>query len=206
MILSQGKYRGRDIADIPTIYLEWAAVNLTTLSSEEASAIMLECRRRRSCLSFENSVVDAHAPGEDQRKDLSTGIDGLRMAWHQCAELFLKETGVTMHEPRIGVMSLERTLGLWFPYQKTLKVSNYWILPRDVLRSVIIHEMCHQWITEQNIDDSAPHGVIWKQVALQMARVTGLPVEKTVRPEGFVANSLRRREPERIYFYTTEKP
>lgn len=204
MILSQGKYRGYDITAIPTVYLEWAAVNLTTLSSEEAAAIMLECRRRRSCLSFENSVADPNAPGKALRQDRSTGIEGLRMAWHQCAQLFLAETGVTMKEPLIGVMSLERTLGLWFPCQRALKVSNYWILPRDVLRSVVIHEMCHQWISEQNIADNGPHGNRWKEIATAMAKATGLPVEKTVTPKGFVANSLRRREPDRIYFYTMD--
>ena len=37
MILTQGKYKGKDVTTVPTEWLEWAAVNMTTLPSAEAA-------------------------------------------------------------------------------------------------------------------------------------------------------------------------
>lgn len=201
MILTQGKYKGKDVTTVPTEWLEWAAVNMTTLPSAEAAAVVDECRRRGGVLPFENNTGDVHAPEQDGRKDYVTGLDGLRRAWHKCAEVFEQATGDRLSEPRIAVMTRSRTLGLWYPAARVLKISNYWILPRQALQNVIIHEMCHQWITEKNIADNAPHGREWKRIAGVMSRATGHDIRRTSRPEGFVANDMRRREPQKIRFY-----
>lgn len=200
LIMPVGKYAGRDIRTLPTDYLRWAVVNLAGADQETVAAMMKEFERRKGVYGFED------ADG-DRRADISAAnlkranLASLQKAWQQGRDAFRSALGKELPECTLGVRTSKTVLGTWYPAPRLLTISNYWIIPREVLQSVIIHEMCHQWITDMEIRDDSPHGRQWKKIAAVIGQHTGLHITRTTAPTGFKANPKRRSEPNIIYFY-----
>lgn len=199
VIMPVGKYRGRPISELSTPYLRWALENLTMIDDRVASALLREVQRRRAVLGFENASGDRHAPSE--RLETEVDIHGLIAGWKFYRDLFEQETGVHLMQPALGFRTNEKILGTWYPGFRRLVISNYWILPRKVFRSVLVHEMCHQFITDTGQEEHYPHGERWRAIAARMAEVTGLDVTRTTPIIGFVANERRRQAPGIVRIY-----
>lgn len=200
-VMPFGKYKGTDIRQLPTEYLRYAVEKLGGLLDDATvEAIMEEFRRRNGVYGFENSVGDGRASLEG-RELRRAAVGDLVKAWQDANREFQQALGVTLPPCRISVRTNAKILGTWYPGLRILTISNYWILPRRALQSVIIHEMCHQYITDMHINDTAPHGKMWKEVAAAMEAQTGLQIRKETRTTGFVANDKRRSEPDMLYFY-----
>lgn len=199
IVIPVGKYRGTKVSELPTPYLRWALENLTMIGDDIASALLREAQRRKAVLGFENASGDLRAPSE--RKEYEVGIRGLVAGWKYYRDFFEKETGVQLLQPAFGFRMNEKILGTWYPSYRRLVISNYWILPRKVFRSVLVHEMCHQFITDTGQEEHYPHGERWREIAERMASATGLDVTRTTPMKGFVANERRRQEPHIIRIY-----
>ena len=201
MVMPIGKYAGTPVEQLPTDYIRWAVENLgANLDNPTVEALMDEFNRRNGVFGFENHVADPKASleGKDVQK---AGLIALKNAWQQANEQFEKTTGHALPACQIAFRTNKDILGTWYPGLRLITISNYWILPRKVLQSVIVHEMCHQYITDMKIHDNAPHGQQWRKIAALMENATGLRIQKTVRPKGFVANSQRRADPNHLLFY-----
>lgn len=194
-----GKFRGRKVGELSTPYIRWALESLTVLDDVVATALLEELQRRRGVLGFENAVADPGAPSV--RREIEVGPEALLAAWEHYAGVFLEATGHRMQPCTLGFRTNQRVLGTWYPWYRRLVVSNYWILPRRTFRSVLVHEMCHEYITETGREEHYPHGDRWRAVARVMEAATGLDISRTTTPTGFVANERRRQFPDVIRIY-----
>lgn len=200
-VMPLGRYKGVPIEDLPTGYLRVAVEKMGgVLDDGTVEALMEEFRRRNGVYGFENSVGDVRASLEG-RELRRAAVGDLVKAWQAANREFQQALGVTLPPCRISVRTNAKILGTWYPGLRFLTISNYWILPRRALQSVIIHEMCHQYITDMGILDTAPHGRQWTAAAAALEKHTGLQIRKETRTTGFVANDKRRSEPDVVYFY-----
>lgn len=67
---------------------------------------------------------------------------------------------------RLGTMSCrrQRTPAGWRSYDYSIRLSTYYELSEQELRTVLLHEMIHYYIAYKGICDNAPHGRVFRTI------------------------------------------
>lgn len=204
MLMPIGHYRGREVNTLPTDYIGWAIANLPIRDPELLAELNREFQARQGVHPFENARGDPHAP--ERREEVRVDEDMLHQAWAFYQARFEKVIGFRLPSPAsLGFRCNSKILGTWYPGLRRLSISNYWILPRKTFFTVLVHEMCHQAVTDMGLPDDKPHGSAWQEIARKMSEDTGFDIQRTTPPKGFIANPSRRSEPHIIRIYK-DKP
>ncbi len=71
-----------------------------------------------------------------------------------------------MSRTRLGSMSwrTERRLFSSAPRDYSIRISNYFEAGEHKLKSVLLHEMIHLYIVSRRLEDSSPHGIVFRKM------------------------------------------
>ena len=99
-------------------------------------------------------------------------IDYIRLKFNEfnrlCFEGKLKPVPFKLSRARsfLGAISHKRKRqhdGTWYYYDFVFKISNVFDLPEDVVEDTILHEMIHYYIVSNQMQDTSPHGQIFRE-------------------------------------------
>lgn len=161
-----GQYKDWELADIPVNYLLWL--------SEEADLwprLKLEVEIVLEKLLEEREQAGARLLSKDDRARLIVlTVDDVAQWWDYYSRWFSNEFyGFQMSRPILRIDKSRRFMGYWSESERVLMLNNYFILPQDRFENILIHEMCHQYVSERGIDDTSPHGKRWRNIAARMS-------------------------------------
>lgn len=170
MLMPFGQYKGWELNEIPISYLLWL--------SEEADIygqLKWEVAATLDVLCEERDRKGAEGIGEEDRKRLVTmGVSEIREWWKYYQKVF-KEVffGVELLPPAFKTERSRRYMGYWALNDRVICISNNYILPQERFENILVHEMCHQYITDMGIVDTSPHGKRWRNIAAKISEAIG---------------------------------
>lgn len=170
MLMPFGQYKGWNIKEVPINYLLWL--------SEEADmygqlkwevAIELEERFEKR-----DAIGAQKLTSEDRKRLVEMDAGDIQRWWDYYLKVFSQAFfGATMERPNFKVERSRRWMGYWAPVERILCLNNHYIFPQERFENVLVHEMCHQYISDKNILDTSPHGKRWRNIAARMSSATG---------------------------------
>lgn len=164
-----GQYQGWDMNDIPLNYLFWLSEegNLRAWFKYQVEEII-----NQRC-EAQDRQGDSMLTKEDRQRLVVLTTDDLARWWDYYAKVFKNEFyGAELVMPHFVIERSRRFMGYWSPSERKIMLNNHYIFPQDRFENVLIHEMCHQYVTDMNIIDSSPHGRKWRNIAARMSVAT----------------------------------
>lgn len=164
-----GQYKGWNLEDIPINYLLWLNEDGNIFGSLKWSieSILEERFKER------DAIGNAKITQDDRKNLIALEPMDIQQWWEYYARVFENVFyGIHLKRPNLTVQPSRRFMGYWAPGIRELNINNYYILPQNRFENILIHEMCHQYITEMNIADTSPHGRRWRNIAASMSSAT----------------------------------
>lgn len=165
-----GKYKGWELEDIPINYLLWLSEEdiLNSWAKVQVEAVLDKMFEDR------DAEGDRKLTAEDRKRLIVMTVDDIAVWWDYYAKVFESEFyGVKLRKPDFTIERSRRFMGYWAPSGRVIMLNAHYILPQDRFENILIHEMCHQYITEMNISDTSPHGRRWRNIAARLSAATG---------------------------------
>lgn len=202
MLMPFGQYKDTPVMKLPLGYLLWLRKNVEIRSASLLAALSE---------AYEARVAEREA----QEKAVLNGLDPSRLAevtiedvwewWKYFAEVFRRQYyDVQLERPdSISFMSRRWELGLWWIHERRIQITNRYILPYDKFQNILLHEMCHQYITDMRILDTSSHGRRWQNIAARMGAVAGHHI--TIVDDGLYAPSPLEKGAKSLVVYLSEE-
>lgn len=164
-----GQYKGWRLEDVPINYLLWLNEDGNVFGSLKWSIeAELELRFKKR-----DEAGNAKLTAEDRKRLIVLDTNDIGQWWDYYSKVFENVFyGVRLTRPELTVQPSRRFMGYWVPSTMLLNINNHYILPQSRFENILIHEMCHQYITEMNIIDTSPHGRRWRNIAASMSSAT----------------------------------
>lgn len=196
-----GKYKGWDLNDIPINYLLWLSeeLSLTPYFRLQVEAVLDRKFEQR------DAEGDRTLTDSDRKRLVALTPQDISLWWDYYAKIFKSEFyGVVLRKPNFVIERSRRYMGYWAPDERKLMLNNHYILPQERFENILIHEMCHQYVTEMNIVDSSPHGRKWRNIAARLSSATGNPI--TICDEEIYAPNRYFRQGELVMLPAVSEP
>lgn len=165
-----GQYKGWELDDIPINYLLWLSeeMNLWPNLRIGVEVAIVKKQAERDTIGYKSLTR------KDRSRLVAATTSDIEAMWEYYARWFKNEFyGFELKKPTFKIERSRRWMGYWAPVERVLCLNNFYILPQKRYENILIHEMCHQYITEQNIVDTSPHGRKWRNIAARMSYSTG---------------------------------
>lgn len=166
MLMPFGQYKGWKLEDVPINYLLWLSEEADIIGQLKwAVAVELEERFKK------RDEIGANLLTEEDRNRLIVFNRRDILAWWKFYEKVFAATffGFQMMPPAIKIDRSRRWMGYWIPATRVLCMNNHYILPQERFENILVHEMCHQYITDRNILDTSSHGKRWRNIAARIS-------------------------------------
>ena len=97
---------------------------------------------------------------------------------------------------RLGVMKCKgmSKLGRTRIYDFTISISDYYELTKEQLEDVLIHEMIHLSILSAGIEDTSPHGIVFRGMMDKINRTFNRHITISVRTRNLQACTLQQHK------------
>jgi len=165
-----GKYKGMNLDELPINYLLWLSeeADLRTwfrLQVEDVIERKMEEREK---------AAEARMTREERDRLVVMTDEDVKTWWKYYSVVFKSVFyDFKLTEPKFIIQRSRRWMGYWAPEERVLGINNYFILPQERFENVLIHEMCHQYVTEKGILDTSAHGRRWRNIAARLSSATG---------------------------------
>lgn len=170
VLMPFGMYQGWKLSDIPINYLFWLAEE-AAVPPGLRNAVELVLQQR---LAQRDAEGESRMSKDDYKRLRVYSCQDIAIWWEYYAKWFKNEFyGFQLQKPTFEIKRSRRWMGYWNPKLRILGFNNNYILPQDRFENILIHEMCHQYITEKNIEDTSSHGKRWRNIAARMSYSTG---------------------------------
>lgn len=174
MIMPFGKYKGTPLNDIPLNYLQW-------LSEQDDISPRLRWGVEHTIMDMvkeREEIGDRNLTEEERKRLVYYSAEDVEKVWQYYAKYFKSEFhSIDLTVPRFKFNKTMRWMGVWMPFDRVMGFTTYYILPQSRFDNVLLHEMCHQYVTEMGIVDQTPHGKHWRNIASRIGIVTGQIIE-----------------------------
>ncbi len=173
MLMPFGQYKGWNLNDVPINYLLWLSEEADIFGQLKWSvtAILEEKFKER------DAIGAGQLTAEDRKRLIVLSPRDIRNWWAYYVKVF-SETffGYTLRAPAIKIDRSRRWMGYWAPEPRQLCINNHYILPQERFENILVHEMCHQYVSDRGILDTSAHGRRWRNIAARMSSATGNPI------------------------------
>ena len=201
-----GQYKGWELDEIPINYLLWLSEETgmwPTLRLGVEAAVTKKLEER-------DALGAKMLTKRDRARLVVAGVEDLSSMWEYYARWFKNEFyGFELKKPVFKIERSRRWMGYWAPLEGVLCINNNYTLPQKRFENILIHEMCHQYVTEQKIIDSSPHGRKWRNIAARMSYSTGNKIticdEEIYAPNSYLSKGKLVILPENTGVVSTEK-
>ena len=165
-----GQYKDWDIKDIPVNYLLWLSEEAEIVGQLKWDvAVELENRFK-----IRDEEGTAKLSKEDRKRLVIYSTKDIRDWWVFYEKVFSYTFfGIHLMPPAMKIERSRRWMGYWAHPSRVLCINNHYILPQSRFENILIHEMCHQYISDRAIDDTSSHGRRWRNIAAKMSKATG---------------------------------
>lgn len=165
-----GQYKDWDIKDVPVNYLLWLSEEAEIVGQLKLQVdIELEERFKKR-----DEVGATKLTQEDRKRLVIYSKKDIRDWWAYYEKVFSYTFfGIHLLAPAMKIERSRRWMGYWAPALRVLCINNHYILPQSRFENILVHEMCHQYISDRAIDDTSTHGRRWRNIAAKMSKATG---------------------------------
>ena len=201
MLMPFGQYEGTPVRDLPLGYLLWLRRNVEVDNPALRRAVDRAYQEQLEQREMDERRVLRHL---DPARLAEVTLYDIRNWWGYFAEVFRRQYyDVQLHEPEGFRIFHDRwILGWWVPAERLIGLTNRFILPYENFQNILLHEMCHQYVTDMRIKDSGPHGWRWRNIAARMGAAARSPV--SITDDGLYAPSPLRPGDRSIVVYMPE--